>query len=623
LKKETILIIDDSKLINNALYESLSARDFEVTQAFDISSAKSILEKNSFNYALLDLELPDGVGEDLLPSLKKHLDTRVIVLSSNRDRQRRKELFESSNIIDYITKERYFADMELAIVQLINNISTNDTLNILIVDDSRFMRNQLRILLSKRKFNVYEAVDGKEALQILKNNKIDGAIIDLEMPVMDGNKLLSTIKRDRANLLIPVMVVSGTSDPDKIAKVIKNGANDFIRKPYASEELLLKIDKMMNELKQHRTIEVQKNRFNLYTNAIDNSTIFFKLDKKLKYIYTNKTFDKLFKISIGKKFQKYMDETYNQELKKLEDSIEEKQSFQTIFKFKNQDEEEIYLQLTFTPILNENNIVEEIVVIGFDISLIQKRKDALIKLVKIETEKNWKQNKMLIQQSKMASMGEMIENIGHQWRQPLNSLSVLFSKILISYKIGTLNENIISNSTSQATRIISHMSKTIDDFRDFFRADKKFTSCKLSDVINQSLNIIKPTLQSNGILLNIYSNKDITFSCLKNELSQVLVNLIANAMDAILLKNIKNGEITISTEENDGNVIIIVDDNAGGIDENILEKIFEPYFTTKENDKGTGIGLYMSKIIIEQHMKGKLEIENGLLGASFQIVIPN
>ena len=623
MKKETILIIDDSKLINNALYESLSARDFEVTQAFDISSAKSILEKNSFNYALLDLELPDGVGEDLLPSLKKHLDTRVIVLSSDRDRQRRKELFESSNIIDYITKERYFADMELAIVQLINNISTNDTLNILIVDDSRFMRNQLRILLSKRKFNVYEAVDGKEALQILKNNKIDGAIIDLEMPVMDGNKLLSTIKRDRANLLIPVMVVSGTSDPDKIAKVIKNGANDFIRKPYASEELLLKIDKMMNELKQHRTIEVQKNRFNLYTNAIDNSTIFFKLDKELKYIYTNKTFDKLFKISLGKKFQKYMDETYNQELKKLEDSIEEKQSFQTIFKFKNQDEEEIYLQLTFTPILNENNIVEEIVVIGFDISLIQKRKDALIKLVKIETEKNWKQNKMLIQQSKMASMGEMIENIGHQWRQPLNSLSVLFSKILISYKIGTLNENIISNSTSQATRIISHMSKTIDDFRDFFRADKKFTSCKLSDVINQSLNIIKPTLQSNGILLNIYSNKDITFSCLKNELSQVLVNLIANAMDAILLKNIKNGEITISTEEKDGNVFIIVDDNAGGIDENILEKIFEPYFTTKENDKGTGIGLYMSKIIIEQHMKGKLEIENGLLGASFQIVIPN
>ena len=623
MKKETILIIDDSKLINNALYESLSARDFEVTQAFDISSAKSILEKNSFNYALLDLELPDGVGEDLLPSLKKHLDTRVIVLSSDRDRQRRKELFESSNIIDYITKERYFADMELAIVQLINNISTNDTLNILIVDDSRFMRNQLRILLSKRKFNVYEAVDGKEALQILKNNKIDGAIIDLEMPVMDGNKLLSTIKRDRANLLIPVMVVSGTSDPDKIAKVIKNGANDFIRKPYASEELLLKIDKMMNELKQHRTIEVQKNRFNLYTNAIDNSTIFFKLDKVFNYIYTNKTFDKLFKISLGKKFQKYMDETYNQELKKLEDSIEEKQSFQTIFKFKNQDEEEIYLQLTFTPILNENNIVEEIVVIGFDISLIQKRKDALIKLVKIETEKNWKQNKMLIQQSKMASMGEMIENIGHQWRQPLNSLSVLFSKILISYKIGTLNENIISNSTSQATRIISHMSKTIDDFRDFFRADKKFTSCKLSDVINQSLNIIKPTLQSNGILLNIYSNKDITFSCLKNELSQVLVNLIANAMDAILLKNIKNGEITISTEEKDGNVFIIVDDNAGGIDENILEKIFEPYFTTKENDKGTGIGLYMSKIIIEQHMKGKLEIENGLLGASFQIVIPN
>jgi len=623
LEKETILIIDDSKLINNALCESLSERNFDVTQAFDITTAKKILEEKSFNYALLDLELPDGIGEDLLPHLQAHQDTRVIILTSDRDRQRRKELFEFGNVIDYITKERYFADMELAIVQLIENISTNDTLNILVVDDSRFMRNQLRILLSKRKFNVYDAINGKEALEIIKNNKIDGAIIDLEMPVMDGNKLLGTIKRNKANLLIPVMVVSGTSDPDKIAKVIKNGASDFIRKPYASEELLLKIDKMMNELKQYRTIEMQKNKFTMYNNAIDNSTIFLKLKPTLQCSYTNTTLDNLFRIPLGEDFPNYIDLSYEEEIVKLKKHIESKQSFQTTLKLKTKTTADIYLQLTFTPILNEKGCVEEIVVIGFDISLMQKKKNELIRVIKLESEKNWKQNEMLIQQSKMASMGEMIENIGHQWRQPLNSLSALFGRILISYKKGTLNENIVSSSTKQAMRIISNMSETIDDFRNFFRADKEYISCKVSDIINKALQIIEPTIRTKGIILNVYSKNDTTFSCLENELAQVLVNIIANAMDAIVLKNIEQGEISISIEELDKDVLIIVDDNAGGIPETLVEKIFEPYFTTKESIGGTGIGLYMSKIIIEQHMKGKLEVENGLMGASFKIIIPN
>lgn len=254
----SILIIDDSKFLNDALKASFESRGYIVSQAFDISSAKIILENDEFDYALLDLELPDGPGESLLPYLQVQEELRVIILTTSRDKKRRQEIFTFANVVDYITKERYFADMELAIVKLIEMISTNNDLSILIVEDSRFMRTKLRMLLSKRNFRVYDASNGKEALAVIKEKKIHAAIIDLEMPVMDGNKLIGAIKRSKDNLEMQLMVVSGSSDPDKIAKVLKNGACDFIKKPFSDEELLLKIDKMMQDLKQQKLITLQQ-----------------------------------------------------------------------------------------------------------------------------------------------------------------------------------------------------------------------------------------------------------------------------------------------------------------------------------------------------------------------------
>ena len=258
MKQTSILIIDDSKFLSDALKKSFEDRNYAITQAFDVAMAKEILAEEVFDYALLDLELPDGKGEDLLPYLQAHEKLRVIILTTSRDKTRREEIFKFANVVDYITKERYFADMELAIVRLIEMITSNYNLSILIVDDSRFMRNQLRILLSKRNFKVYDVANGKDALSTIKDNKIDAVIIDLEMPVMDGNKLIGAIKRNKANLYLPLMVVSGTSDPDKIAKVLKNGAADFIKKPFAEEELLLKVDKMMQELKHKKLIDLQQ-----------------------------------------------------------------------------------------------------------------------------------------------------------------------------------------------------------------------------------------------------------------------------------------------------------------------------------------------------------------------------
>ena len=627
MRSLSVLIIDDSKLINNSLTSSLRKRGFEVTQAFDLASAKEIIQDKSFDYALLDLELPDGVGEDLLPFLQIHEEIRVIVLTADRDKQRREYLFSFGIVIDYIVKERYFDDMELAIVQLIQRVATNASLNVLIVDDSKFMRIHLRILLSKRGFNVYDAIDGKEALKVIKSHKIDGAIIDLEMPIMDGNKLLYMIKRDRANLLMPVMVVSGTSDVDKIARVIKNGASDFIRKPYSNEELLLKVDKMMDELKNQRLLKVHESRFAMYNRAIDEAAIFLKFNKELEITHANPYFCEL----LGKSFDEIKNQNLNEcidvlskeEYLKLQNRLDEKNgSFQDVFSFKTHNLEPLSLRLTFTPLRNQDEEIDEIIAIGFDVSLLQKKEDVLKKQIERESHKNWEQNKLLIQQSKMASMGEMIDHIGHQWRQPLNSLGLLFQKMSVAYTKDKLSPEMVASSTQKAMRITKQMSKTIDDFRNFFRSDKEWIEVDVASVVLQAYHIIEPTLLEHKIRLNRNTSSDITLKCLKNELAQVILNLIANAMDAIVENQIQNGEISIEIDETDTHVEIIVDDNAGGIPEKIMDRIFEPYFTTKQKTKGTGIGLYMSKNIIEDNMYGALSVENTLSGASFTIRIP-
>jgi len=626
MSKQSVLIIEDSKPINNSLRRSLESRNFNVTQVFNIAQAKDVLLKKEFEYALLDLILPDGNGEDLLPFLQIYEKIKVIVMTSDRDKDRREHLFSYGIVIDYIIKERHFHDMELEIVQLIQRISTNFSLTILIVDDSSFMRNHLRILLSKRGFQVVDAINGKDALEKMSKFKIDAAMVDLEMPVMDGNSLVNAIRQDKINLLMPIMVLSGTTEPEKIARVIKNGANDFLKKPYVTEELLLKIDKMMQDLKNQRQLREQEVRFGLYNKAIDEAAIFFKLDHNLKITYSNKALCDVIAdcISIKNKsnFPSYVDKTSLNSLEELNKAINNFKSYQNIFSLKSEHFKDVKIRLTFTPLFDSNKKVYEIIVIGFDVSLLYKKEEILQERVEREIKRNLNQNRMLIQQSKMASMGEMIGHIGHQWRQPLNSLGLIFQKLNRAHKKKVLNNELMEQSTQKAISIIDQMSKTINDFRDFFKSDKQWQNTKLSVVTEQACNIIEPALQENRIKLTVNEKSDITVPCFKNELSQVIMNILANSMDAIVLKKMKDGEIIITFGHNEKSAYIIIDDNAGGIPEDIIEKIFKPYFTTKEEDNGTGIGLYMSKEIIEGHMNGKLEVVNTISGASFKIFLP-
>ena len=224
---------------------------------------------------------------------------------------------------------------------------------------------------------------------------------------------------------------------------------------------------------------------------------------------------------------------------------------------------------------------------------------------------NREKEKLLQTQSKLAAMGEMIGAIAHQWRQPLNVLGLNTQLLIEDYLDGKIDEKYLENYEEKQMKIINFMSKTIDDFRNFFKVDKEKEKFSIKKAIEDVIEIVSAQLKNHNIEV-ILNGNDFEINGYPSEFKQVILNVINNAKDAILANNIQNGKIIITLKEK----YISIEDNAGGIPDEIKNRIFEPYFTTKEN--GTGIGLYMSKQIINQ-MGGDIEVTNTKQGAKFII----
>ena len=237
---------------------------------------------------------------------------------------------------------------------------------------------------------------------------------------------------------------------------------------------------------------------------------------------------------------------------------------------------------------------------------------------------------MLIQQSKMAAMGEMLENIAHQWRQPLSLISSISTSLILHKEIKFLfSEEDEKKQLEKINETIQYLSTTIDDFRSFFKPDKEKSLFSLQDIYKKALLLVNEKFGVYNIEV-IEDLKEVNIYALKNEYIQVIINILNNAKDQLLKLENKRRLIFVSVIENSDNIILSIKDNANGVPLKIKDKIFEPYFTTKLDSKGTGIGLYMSHEMITKHMNGALILENEKFtfegikykGANFKIIIP-
>jgi signal transduction histidine kinase len=254
-----------------------------------------------------------------------------------------------------------------------------------------------------------------------------------------------------------------------------------------------------------------------------------------------------------------------------------------------------------------------------EVAVINNATIEMLKKVEIELQKRMKSEKELSHKSRLESMGEMIDNIAHQWRQPLMNMNAIFLNLDRTYELGKLDDAYLEKTIQEATDLTSHMSQTIEDFRNFFRKDNIKERVNLNDTLTYSLNLLSSVTKD--IIVCFERAEEITLPLYKNELIQVIISILTNAVDILEQRQILNKQIFLSVAEYPEYITIIIEDNGGGIADEHIDRIFEPYYSTKHQFGGSGLGIYICNMIIEEHMNGTISVDNTPIGAQFTITL--
>ena len=479
---------------------------------------------------------------------------------------------------------------------------------------------------------VYAAVDVLPALQFNINKnyenrvKISGTTgIFFEIKLMINkkhkhllssiNKAIDSINNDEKNEIYRKWLLSPRKgiDPNLFYNIVVFSFGSFV----------LLILWSLYILKSKKITEKEKTKLNDILKAIPAPILISNIKTK-KIVFANKYAELEYGISLDNLIGENIDiiSIDNNDILELLKTNNSLINYETNCKLKNGDT--MHSLLSIEPLKYNNQDC----ILGV-ISNITKLKDTENELkelnitledrIKNEVSKNEEQQLVMFQQSRHAQMGEMISMIAHQWRQPINTLSLILQNILFKYKRNKIDEEKLTALVEKGNNQIINMSETIDDFRYFFKPDKKSKDFSLNDELNKVLGILDPILKEHNIKVKEKFYYEVILLGYKNEFSQAIVNIINNAKDALVEKNIKNKRIDIELMQTNTQIILNIKDNAGGIPEDIIQNIFTPYFSTKPSKIGSGLGLHMSKMIIEDHMNGLIDVKNNKDGAEFII----
>ena len=329
---------------------------------------------------------------------------------------------------------------------------------------------------------------------------------------------------------------------------------------------------------------------------------------------------------VGKPFKDFIDESLQEKFFKQTQHgyLINEQCNEIIFRDSN--DKKLYCLISIESIKNMNDKEDAYFAMISDITQRQESQKELVELnslleerISDEVLKNREKDALMFQQLRHAQMGEMISMIAHQWRQPLTAISTLTSGMKLDLVLGTPDFDVYEKSLDYVDEHVQHLSETINDFRNFFNPNKELEASDIQELVDNALSIVGASLKQHSIELKIDITTTKNVLVFSNEVTQMILNLLKNAQDVFEEKEILNPYITIKAYEEDSLTVVEISDNAGGIPETIIDKIFDPYFSTKDAKNGTGLGLYMSKTIVEEHCKGRLNVHNTSDGCCFVI----
>ncbi len=400
-------------------------------------------------------------------------------------------------------------------------------------------------------------------------------------------------------------------------------------------EILVQTIQQNEEIKAQSELLAETNR-KLEQHAIaasetDNSIAILDLNGNFQWV--NKAFEEMF----ADKFNKAELHSYNilefssrKDIRKIwNNCINKKVTNNYESSYTNpKSKSKIYLQTTLTPIINSDGNIQKAVVVESDITELKKVEKKLKQLnktlekrVEREVFKNRKKDLLMLQQNRLAAMGEMLSNIAHQWRQPLNAIGVIVQNIQQAYEYGDFSRKYLEKNVNKTMEMIQYMSQTIEDFQHFFKPDKEIQLFEINQTVNKAINFVEASFKVKNIEIQANMPETVIIKGYPNEYIQAIINILNNARDALLDSDTKNPKIIINLKKINKTSELRISNNGPQINDKTGDRIYDPYFSTKDVDKGTGLGLYMSKNIIEKNMQGKLFFNNTNNGVEFIIQI--